>query len=150
MREIVKDFFKEKINKRVTFNELEENLKEKDLEKYIADWKQKMYLKLLELYSKRGIFLFFSWICLEIEYDQPFLQEMLNDPDFYGLTFDAYQMMTFEIEPSKPEQVVKEEIHEEVEDKGPVFEYDEQILEEEKENPHKQNENEEIKERVDL
>ena len=42
-----------------------------------------------------------------------------NDPDFYGLTFEAYQMMTFEIEPAKPAPV-KEEIHEE--DKGPVFE----------------------------
>ena len=44
---------------------------------------------------------------------------MLNDPDFYGLTYDAYQMMTFEIEPSKPAPA-KEETHEE--DKGPVFE----------------------------
>ena len=47
----------------------------------------------------------------------------MADPDFYGLTFEAFQMMTFEIEPSKP-AAAKEEVHEE--DKGPVFEEAEQ------------------------
>ena len=56
MQEIAKDFFTEKVTKRVTFPEIEEILKASDLEGYIAVWKKKMYLKLLELYSNERFF----------------------------------------------------------------------------------------------
>lgn len=58
---------------------------------------------------------------------------MLNDPDFYGLTYDAYQMITFEIEvPSvnhnKKEMTNEEKLRQQVlydlehsHDKGPEF-----------------------------
>ena len=53
MGEIAKDFFNEKVTKRVTFPEIEEILKSSDLEGYVAAWKKKMYMKLLELYSTK-------------------------------------------------------------------------------------------------
>lgn len=62
---------------------------------------------------------------------------MLSDPDFYGLTYDAYQMVTFEVEDHKStKEEIKDENHtmeemlyqqtiddleNSVRDEGPVF-----------------------------
>ena len=68
---------------------------------------------------------------IEIEYDDLFLREMLADPDFYGLTYDAYQMMTFDLDKlrSDTQKNAEDKLHDqylnELErkglDKGPVF-----------------------------
>lgn len=58
---------------------------------------------------------------------------MLNDPDFYGLTYDAYQMVTFELElpnvnHNSKEMTNEEKLRQQVlydlehgKDKGPEF-----------------------------
>eukprot|EP01016_Furgasonia_blochmanni_P007261 TRINITY_DN12905_c0_g1_i2.p2 TRINITY_DN12905_c0_g1~~TRINITY_DN12905_c0_g1_i2.p2 ORF type:complete len:166 (-),score=25.07 TRINITY_DN12905_c0_g1_i2:325-822(-) len=58
-------------------------VEERALETYVDAWKHQMYLKLIKLY--------------EIEADESFMKEMLNDPVFYGLTYDAYKIMTFQL-----------------------------------------------------
>ncbi len=40
---------------------------------------------------------------LDIEADEAFKAEMMRDPEFYGLTYDSYKIMTYEFEDEKNE-----------------------------------------------
>lgn len=35
---------------------------------------------------------------LDVNYDTEFVKEMLKEPDYYGLSYDAYRILTFNIE----------------------------------------------------
>lgn len=59
MREIIKDFLTDRIKTRITLPEINGLFDSKTLEEYITQWKHKMYMKLLELYSKIPIIIFF-------------------------------------------------------------------------------------------
>ena len=43
------------------------------------------------------VYLLISLI-LDGEYDKEFLEEMLKDPDFYGLTYDSYKILNFKFD----------------------------------------------------
>lgn len=52
MQEIVNEFFIKKLQQQyITYNEIEKILNHHDLSNFINDWKHKMYLKLLEIFS---------------------------------------------------------------------------------------------------
>lgn len=54
MQEIIKDFFIKKLKEKqqISYKEVERILDQSELNTYISDWKNKMYMKLLEIYSK--------------------------------------------------------------------------------------------------
>lgn len=52
MQEIIKDFFIKKLKeKQISYQEVEKILDHTELNGYISEWKNKMYMKLLEIYS---------------------------------------------------------------------------------------------------
>ena len=57
MKEISKHYFNDENSKgRMTYPEVEKIMEKNNLEGYIATWKKNMYMKLLEIYSKKSKF----------------------------------------------------------------------------------------------
>lgn len=60
-----------------------------------------MYIKLIDQILRKHLEI--SWsiyftLILDDDYDKEFLEEMLKDPDFYGLTYDSYKILNFKFD----------------------------------------------------
>lgn len=85
--------------KKFSENEINNYIRE-EIENYVDEWKRDMYMKLINIIGsffyninkKIEIFL------LDVNYESEFVKEMLKEPDYYGLSYDAYRILTFNIE----------------------------------------------------
>lgn len=50
---------------------------------YVEQWKIRMYMYLIEQY--------------QMEQDQDFLTEVMNDPEYFGIDYDSYKILKFSL-----------------------------------------------------
>eukprot|EP01015_Nassula_variabilis_P001495 TRINITY_DN10802_c0_g1_i2.p2 TRINITY_DN10802_c0_g1~~TRINITY_DN10802_c0_g1_i2.p2 ORF type:complete len:139 (-),score=13.56 TRINITY_DN10802_c0_g1_i2:156-572(-) len=89
---IAQDFVVQQNKAMFTKKDIEQIRDLNQLQSFAQNWLKHMYDLLIDFY--------------DIQADNEFKNEMLNDPDFYGLTYDAYKIMTFKLD----DTAVKEEL----------------------------------------